>query len=373
MRNIRQRIANFRTSSEDDEGTLVADEATKKARVKKPSIATLRGFVPLIGAWGALLGALCVLVLPMSTILRMAMATGLSGLGSAVGYVFALIAALVFGGLAAAAAIAFKRREVGVEEDDWNDSTMVEGLEPIDPAAELGSESLDAPIEIEPFSAAEVAIEEEPFDLENEALVLDVEQVSEAVPEEDGFDRPRELNLAEFAATPGRNAVWIENEIGEDDIDEDDRLPEVDDWGDARVESGVDSGADAPVDASVDAPIEEPVARVPLAAQIAPSAQTALEKLRQAPVEELSLVHMVERFAAALHDHQDAERKRPGSQRSPGQDASLAAALKALTLFTEEGFDAEVELSGEKADALRDTTRELRDALAKLQDLRGAA
>ncbi|MBV7258756.1 hypothetical protein [Erythrobacter crassostreae] len=360
MRAIRQRIANFRSSKEAGEDAVETPDTPAETRAKKPSIAILRGFVPLIGAWGALLGALCVIVLPTSTVLRMAMATGLSGLGNAATYVFAALAALIVGGIAAAGAIAFKRREFGPAEAEWDDSTLVEGLEPIDPTAELGSDSLDAPIDVEPFSAAEIDHDfetgAEPLELMEEALDLDSDQISEAEFKEE-LEKPRELALAEFGEISGRDGVWVE-EVS-DEIEDNDNLPEVDDWS-----AWVDPDVERTVEPSIEAP---------LAAQIAPSAKTALEKLRQAPVEELSLVHMVERFAAALHDHQDAERKRPGSLRSPDKDASLASALKALTLFTEDGFDADLELTDANADALRDTTRDLRDALAKLQDLRGAA
>ena len=84
---------------------------------------------------------------------------------------------------------------------------------------------------------------------------------------------------------------------------------------------------------------------------------------------------MVERFAVALHDHQEAERANPTSQPSPQRDAALAEALKALTMFTESGIDADLAaLGADKASAgLKDTTDELREALAKLQKLRGAA
>ena len=122
-----------------------------------------------------------------------------------------------------------------------------------------------------------------------------------------------------------------------------------------------------------------------------PVAPSALEKLRQIPTSELSLVQMVERFAGALHDHQNSARAR-GDLAQNGRDAALAEALKALTLFTESGFDPAghdigrgasghaagasghaAGASGLPEGAIDQTERELRQALAKLQSLRGAA
>jgi len=97
--------------------------------------------------------------------------------------------------------------------------------------------------------------------------------------------------------------------------------------------------------------------------------------------EELSLVEMVERFAGALHDHQQAERERQ-PQSAPVRDAALAEALKALTLFTQRGFDnaatpvqsaVQTDETEEELGALGQTERDLREALVKLQSLRGAA
>lgn len=399
MRGILQRFRDFRSEPRvSDEAPEVMREVTPegsasamhKSKPKKASIASWRFFVPLIALWGAALGALSVLVLPISLVLRIAMATGLSGLGASAAYVFAALAALAIGAIAVFAAIAFKRSELGFESAFASVRGTKRDIEPIDPTEELGSDSLDAPIEIEPLLVSEIDPE---FDQEiaalkagpvrgNEAgrdenlLYLVEDQICEAA-ESDEFDvpgSPRELNLAEFAEMPGRNGVWIEEQTGEQARE-------------TGTETGTETGAETGNVPLEEAPLEA-AATVPLAARIAPSAPTALEKLRQAPVQELSIVHMVERFAAALHDHQDAARRRPGSHHLRENDAALAEALRALTMFSETGFsesgfsesgfsqsesNADSEFASKNADALRDTTRELRDALAKLQDLRGAA
>ena len=87
----------------------------------------------------------------------------------------------------------------------------------------------------------------------------------------------------------------------------------------------------------------------------------AVSLLRSVPTSELSLVQMVERFAAALHEHQSAAPGQ-GPQRADqaGREAALAEALKALAAFSP---DENPTARGEP----------LRAALTRLQELRGAA
>jgi hypothetical protein len=178
----------------------------------------------------------------------------------------------------------------------------------IDPASELGSASLDAPVENMPFAAAAPVAEPAP------AVIAEA-------------PAPVELDLADFAALPGRNAVWVE----------------------------------APAAAAAEpepAPAPEPVLRAVAPPPVSPS---AIERLRAVPPSELSLLQMVERFAAALHEHQSA----PVSGSDPragmaGRDAALAEALKALATLSR---DSEAQTQSEP----------LRAALGRLQALRGAA
>ena len=155
--------------------------------------------------------------------------------------------------------------------------------------------------------------------------------------------KPRALNLEEFGALPGRNAVWVEQD--------NDAAP----------------AQNAPVQNT-----HEPKAS---AQEQKPIPTSALEKLRQSPAENLSLVEMVERFACALHEHQAQERER-AAQGEIAREAALAEALKALALFTEQGFDKSQHNSQHRSSStseLGKTERELRGALARLQELRGAA
>lgn len=458
------------------------------------SIATHHVFVPMITAWGAALAGLSLAVLPAVLTARIMMITNLGFLGGSAKWAFAGIAAVLGGALAWMIARALRSRALeGSETITVASAFAKHRVRPINPAAELGSDSLDAPLEKMPFHAQagngdgdangqeQDAPGEAPsragrgptlgelaqrgYDMDapdkssdtgdstdrsewrftrrdfQSALIETCEGAtceaaaspqdepamptppSGSQPAERGAEEahegaheragtmaevkikapaqadarkaagrigaagatqswsltqfrppvrsntatppqsaaqpssdasvpqqqpPRELDLGEFAQLPNRNAVWVTGE-------EADR---------SSAESPAPTAAPAPVPAhSPTRPTQPPHASLP--------AQGALEKLRRKPPENLSLVEMVERFAAALHERQQAERSR-GPQAAPGRDAALAEALKALTLFTERGFDRGSDDASTPAE-LSETERELRDALAKLQSLRGAA
>ncbi len=380
---------------------------TQRARSKarSNSIATHRLFVPILTIWGTAFLGLAIIVLPTSAIDRMTTLSGLGVLGGMAKFAFASIAALFGGGLGFVISAAFRDRTIKEDEKVSIVSAIASRrVQPIDPVIELGSESLDAPIESIPFTAEEDGVfeelyaemtdsdadsetdeareggtseaasaeksaeEAEPAEAVAETKISDAtyapanipipalgdgtkqpigspasngswsltqftpESGTESKPEANNevqSEKPIALDLGEFAEMPGRNAVWVEEQ-------------------------------------STQAPVSKQQPRpVP--------AESALEKLRQTPTEELSIVQMVERFAGALHNHQQAERARQ-PKNTVGRDAALAEALKALTLFTERGFDkapphgVDVEVSN-----LGQTERELREALVKLQTLRGAA
>lgn len=370
-----------------------------------------RAFVPMLTIWGGLFLALITAVLPDQAIARASSLTGV--------YLPLIITRLILAtciGLGGAllgfiVASAMSNRARMVDGDGVLVSTFKSrDVQPINPATELGSESLDAPIE-EPaeFFAAEPpeALEEArdsladehapnlgdlarrgydidpPEDFEDEdtdsskgewaftrkhfkdALIDSCEgatceastgwektpdpqpRVQESAPKlserpepQAGFapltaDRvkPRSLDLGEFGALPGRNAVWVE--------EQDQSQP---------IQS-------APEPRSVPAPKSVPA--------------NALEKLRQTPASDLSLVEMVERFAAALHDHQAQERIR-AAEGHVARETALAEALKALSLFTEAGFDQGNQMRVQESQ-IGQTEGELRRALERLQQMRGAA
>ncbi len=346
------------------------------------AIVAHRSFVPMITIWGAALLGLAVLVLPSNTIARLAMLTGSGPMGGFAQTIFAAIAALVGAALGFFAARTLSR-SFGVTKGyaPLAATVLSKRAQPIDPARELGSESLDSPINEIPFgaeieeeqSAQSEAGEEQPnFTREHfrialletcegsmcESVACEAENCEpepcEAAPD---ADRPVELDLGEFAELPGRNAVWVEEESPADES-----AAEAEDQA-AQSQSPLFAVKPATATAAAATPKG---AKVPAA--------SALEQLRQKHPEELSLVEMVERFAGALHEHQQSERARHPAG-APARDAALAEALKALTLFTRNGFDAGEPGTDAAAnlDNLDQTERELREAMAKLQTLRGAA
>ncbi|MCR9180739.1 MAG: hypothetical protein NXH71_11000, partial [Erythrobacteraceae bacterium] len=152
----------------------------------------------------------------------------------------------------------------------------------------------------------------------------------------DDMPPPRELDLAQFAVMPGRNAVWV-----------------VDETTPAAPARPTPEPVPEPLSPSAPSPVAIPAAS-------RPAGHSAIEHLRAVPPGELSLIQMVERFAAALHEHQAAAERRADHNGPADRDAALAQALKALASFSPEGH-------GEPE------TAPLRDALARLQELRGAA
>lgn len=301
-----------------------AQGAVVQPAPRKPSIASHRAFVPMLTIWGAALGGLSVAVLPRAMIMQAAMFTGLAGLGPLTRFALAAVAAIALGALAFTISGLVRRRAARSGVKDPVAAMLAEKVRPIDPVSELGSESLDAPIE-ESASDAQLQLCDPEARAQNCFAGAD-----------DDSD-PREMGLEEFGALPGRNAVWV----GDDDgVAEQEPCP--DEYG------------------HEDAAPEEPPQ----------TAQSAIEKLRSVPPGDLSLVQMVERFAAALHERQATERRNPGSLRSPGRDAALADALRALTVLSEAGFGSGSALHGENAADLQDKTLELRKALGKLQSLR---
>lgn len=426
-----------------------------RTKIGSSSIATHASFVPGVTVWGAALFGLSFVVLPFGATEKLATLSGLHSLGGTANLIFTAFAALLGGGLAFVSASAL--RDIAKRKSER--VSVISGIksersQPIDPAADLGSASLDDPIEEmplglthdEPVEAevsdplAEQTEESKPqptlgelsrrgYDLddaqdsENESASLaftrrhfeealietcegatceaaapvgsDDEQVSakldtpaedianttaspivvkpdESAPERPlgrpagtdswsltQFDpadhkttqgiqtdsakaaesKPKALDLAEFAEMPGRNAVWVEEEASLDE------------------NSAPSKESKAPVGAT--RPKALPA--------------SALEKLRETAPDDLSMVQMVERFAGALHQYQDSERARQ-PHAAPLRDAALAEALKALTLFTERGFDQSAErVESDNLAQLSETERDLREALGKLQSLRGAA
>ncbi|MEE4315654.1 MAG: hypothetical protein V2I74_01610 [Erythrobacter sp.] len=290
----------------------------KRARAPLPAH---RLFAPLLGLWGAALGGLVTLVLPREAVLGAAAQVGLGALDAAAPFALAGLAALMLGTGLFLVARALARTARKAQRPDARPSLAAMAMRhvrTIDPASELGSGSLDEPVETMPFAA----------------LRPDAMAAEESAPEPAQDDLPPNvaLDLAEFAALPGRNAVWVE----------------------AADTADADEAAAAPEPAPASA---DPAAVPPMQP---PLGSSAIERLRAVPPSELSLIQMVERFAAALHEHQAAAARDGQRADLAGRDAALAEALKTLAALSKDG-------------ATATQSAPLREALTRLHELRGAA
>jgi len=361
----------------------------------KARLSAHRLFAPVWGLWGAALGGLSVLVIPRALIWQQLGDLAAAYSITAVRLGMAMVAAVLLGLICFGIAYALHRNANSRSKGTSVAEMAGRRVRPIDPASELGSERFDAPVQAIPFGIGAMSDHRnedvdqsslsEPTDWlpDDEAenmdrievwstpaqphtdfadIPVDVAQPEppqtldeldlkeyEFGPKYEPLTVPRELDLAEFARLPGRNAVWVEEPAGDA----------------AEVGAPVASTAHALADA-------EPVVTAPAPAR--PPAPAAVARLREVPPTELCLVRMVERFAAALHDHQakaqdGALPAQPGNTAARLQrDAALAEALRALSLFTENGL-AELNESGPGNEA----HEHLRAAMVKLQRLRGAA
>lgn len=337
-------------------------------------------FAPLVGLWGALLGGLTVMVVPARTLEVLAEGTLLATFDIPVQLQLAGGSAVVLGGLLfvlAAAKSADARRRLNPHSIL---NFVNRKVSPIDPVRDLGSKSIDEPVETMPFATPawrdadlEPAAQEKPAvsaapepreaapEIEAEAALPRVmrhslpESAEAPVPEAASQSVPLELDLAQFAELPGRNAVWVEEPV-----------------------APLAPAAPEPAPEPVAAP--QPIAAPAVAAVPGPAPRTvrprrpatppplpgtaALARLRAVPPGELSMVEMVERFAGALHEHRsNAPARTLTAAELAAREAALAEALKALAALSGIG--------GEPAPTDRDAP--LRAALSQLQPRRGAA
>ena len=311
-------------------------EQQRRGRATRRARRTLRAhplFVPILAIWGALLGGLVTFVLPAGAVLAAAANIGLGAFDELSRFVLIGLAALLTGGMMLLLGMALASKARAHKDTPSLAAMAVRHVRTIDPASELGSPSFDAPVETMPFSitdprpelevAPEAAPEAEPAPAPVALAVVETAAPEAAV--------PQALDLAAFAALPGRNAVWVEEPV-------------------AAVEPSVAEAEPAP------APAPEPETLVRRTAP-RPVSPSAIERLRAVPTSELSLVQMVERFAAALHEHQSAPN---GTAGLAARDAALAEALRALAALSR---DSEAQTQSEP----------VRAALGRLQELRGAA
>lgn len=330
-------------------GTLVANKA----------------FAPMLGLWGALLGGLVIMVLPPMVISAATKGTLIATFDLPTQATIAGCIAVVLGTVLFLVAAAQSTEARHRRPSNSIVGAVSRRVRPIDPVRDLGSKSLDDPIETMPFATpawrdAEVG---EPAPAPASMAKRDPEPepkpepvAAPAVAEE---SVPLALDLAQFAELPGRNAVWVEEPL---------ELSAV-----AAV-TPVDAPAPAPAPAPVAVRVASfaperaaSIAELRAAAPPPPQPGTAaLARLRALPTSELSLVEMVERFAGALHEHRAGMPAHAlSAEEIAARGTALSEALKALAA-----------LSGDfanRAAADGHVHEPLHAALSQLQPRRGAA
>ena len=376
-----------------------------------------RAFVPMVTIWGGLLLGLIIAVLPDHAIGRASSLTGVYMplvflrliLSAGIGLCGALLGFIV--------ASALSNRAQIIAGDGILVSTFKSrDVDPINPVVDLGSESFDAPIAEEPasepveFFELDASFAEEETEVREPNLGELSQRGYDIGAPEDFDEQPKPQKKGEWAftrkhfkdalidscegatceAAPGweKAPEWDEVEPSEQKVVEPSseepksafgsltpdlvtprsdkpRALDLEQFGQLSGRDGVwveETSSPEPVSPAVPAEKQAKPLQTP---------KNALEKLRQTPAEELSLVEMVERFAAALHDHQSQERKRHAAGQG-GRETALVEALKALSLFTEAGFD-KADRGPVSDSDIGQTEEELRAALQRLQHLRGAA
>ncbi len=372
-------------------------EFKMRRRNRKP-IAAHPFFVPMLSIWGALLAGLTIMVLPAEMINQITTAAALGVLDNFARYFYATIAALI--GAACGYFVATKWRAMlpGRSEDLMGRAAA--HVRPIDPVAELGSESLDAPIEDD-------VPEEEPLELETLELETLAEQPGTAdTSEEQHVDTDDTFELrAEFECEPSPEQEAEPEPAPVDPLEgmhcepmEDSPEPAsllsvrrrrnrgkpvelVQALGDHRARQAALHKDLRDLGEFSQLAEHKRTTKAPKPAPKPTPAPTAIDKLRAVPPQDLSLVQMVERLAVALHERQEAARAKPQTEQATERDAALAEALKALSLFTEKGFASQprpaendqANIGSANEGANDGTEAELRDALSKLQTMRGAA
>ncbi|MFO6448793.1 hypothetical protein ACLBKU_16790 [Erythrobacter sp. NE805] len=301
----------------------------RRAKAKRRGLAALvahRAFAPLLGLWGAGLGGLAVMVLPPALIEGLTRGTVIATYDLPLQAVIAGALAAVLGVAlflpAAARSAAARARIVTASPRD----AAVRRVRPIDPARDLGTKSLDDPIETMPFATP---------------AWRDADLVEPEPAPEPYEDAPPALDLAAFAELPDHDPVWVE---------EASPSPEP---AAAAPQPARQSEAAAPEPRRTVAPLRPP----------APGT-AALARLRATPVSELSMAQMVERFAGALHEHRAAAPTRGlDAGELAAREAALAEALKALAVLTGAGAPPPV----------GDAEEPLRAALSRLHPRQGGA
>lgn len=325
--------------------------------------------VAVLTVWGATVAGFSVLALSSVDIARVSMLVGLGALGALAALVYAAIAALV-GGLCAfiGASLAvwllrrIPRPAAGRTKKPPRPSAAMltdHGVQPIDPAHDLGSDSLDAPFESLSLSVADDPAEEADADdrapatpHDAEAAALDesddvLELVADEALDDDAIEAPVD------AEQPGLDLAAFTMIVAEETREFEARR--------AQAQHARANGGAARRPAHSGRFFATPA-----------TATSGIARLRETAPQDLSLVELVERFAAALQDSQDKAPREIAAGNS-GRERALAEALKALETLTHGDTAGGAPGAGSGAGSLNETERDLREALTRLQRVRGAA
>ena len=268
----------------------------------RQTLAAHRAYAPLLGVWGAVLGGAVIAVMPYPLIGAMLEGTLLGSWGAASQILFAAILATLAGSTLFAIAMLQHRKAVSGTKPSMVELAMRQ-VTPINPAVDLGSRRLDDPVDTMPFSTpawrdADLDTEH-PLRRREHAPVAVAEVAEEQTPPAPAA--PAALDLAAF------------DELLLDQTTE----PEP------AIQTEPVSAPSVPHLRAVETdPMPLP-------------GTAALARLRATPPEALSLAEMVERFAAALHDHRESPpTDLPAAADLAAREAALAEALRALAALS---------------------------------------
>lgn len=361
-----------------------AAPANRAARARTPRRAPLRRhpvFALLLALWGAALGAGVVMVLPAAIVEGFAAAMpgdftpqaarlGLAGCAAALLALIALLVALALRGAGRSDSRPIRARRGEVQ--------------PLDPASELGSDSLDAPLPTglftrrdaewddaydaeddyvgDDYAADDYAANAWADDVADDAVVAssadDADLMTEpgASAPDDIFDLPtawlpeppRDYDLAEEVAAefgPARNSAAMPVALPSEPAAEAAPAPRDLDLAAFGALPGRNAvWVEEPAADETAPELADPQAST---SEHAPEHSDAIARLRAVPPSELSLCQLVERFAAALHDYQTARTAEAEEAESRAErEALLQEALSALSRATRHGLDREPGITG---------------------------
>lgn len=341
------------------EASAAAPAAAAAAPRKRAALRSHPAFAPMLGVWGVGLGLVIVMVLPAAAIEAFAGIIPADLPPQAARMALAASAALLLAlGAYGTGRMLARRHRMAAPTPRPVSDRLSGKVRPIDPARELGSDSLDAPLPEGLFDRHASDDDGSEDDAEwllhapgeaELALEAAAELAAARAAPHDQPAPPRDLDLAAFAALEGRNAVWVEEPA-------------------ALAHMPAELEAEAELEPEAE---PEPEPEPELEPNPDPALVSAIARLRAVPPTQLSLCEMVERFAAALQDYRAALEAREGEDESREErEAMLHEALGALGRITGAGLAGQGEAASPDGQARR---AQLWAEANALSDQRGAA